>query len=242
MRNYRKMIIFLTVITLSACNSGQEKIQPNKNKSVEASHQSNIDIDEVHHVYSKLSDSLSGKLKVALQENQRDWNKKTSEVCDGNIRVEERQRCYTIENQNRLKFLHRHQDYLTNLADNKLSGLERIDGRYVGGFDSYCMCSAIIPFVDTKSDTMVLESSCGELILKDSINRVILSDDLVRFVMINENKIEYDLIFKYNKNKIYTMTTNGTYAMTKTMHFPSYLANQKQYPIDVDSMCDGFDG
>ncbi|AWY21192.1 hypothetical protein [Moraxella bovis] len=70
------LIILLTITALSACNSGQEKIQPNKNKSVEASHQSNIDIDEVHHVYSKLSDSLSGKLKVALQENQRDWNKK----------------------------------------------------------------------------------------------------------------------------------------------------------------------
>ncbi|MBE9591698.1 hypothetical protein IM753_12110 [Moraxella sp. K127] len=234
------LIIFLTVITLSACNSGQEKIQLNKNKSVEASHQSNI--DEVHHVYSKLSSNLSGKLKIALQENQRDWNKKTSEICDKNIRTEERQRCYTIENKNRLKFLHRHQDYLTNLADNKLSGLERIDGRYVGGFDSYCMCSAIIPFIDTKSDTMVLESSCGKLILKDPINRVTLLNDQVKFIMVNENGLNYDVTFKYHENQFYTIVMDDTYDITKYMNLPSYLANQKQYPIDVDSMCDGFDG
>lgn len=240
MKKNKIIFAFLTITTLSSCNSGQEKIQNNQNKSIESGYQSNI--DDVHRTYSKLSDRLSGKLKIALQENQRDWNKKTSEICDKNIQAEERQQCYIIENKNRLKILIRHQDYLANLVDKKLSGLEKVNGEYVGGFDSYCMCSAIIPFIDTKSDTMILESSCDELISEYPISRVILSDDWVRFVMIHENKLEYDLTFKYDKNQTYTIATNGTYAMTKTMHFPSYLANQKQYPIDVDSMCDGFDG
>lgn len=240
MRKYRNIIIILAITTLSACNSGQEKIQPNQNKSIESSYQSNI--DDVHRTYSKLSDRLSGKLKIALQENQRDWHKKASEVCDKNIQAEERQQCYITENKNRLKILTHHQDYLANLVDKKLSGLEKVNGEYVGSFDSYCMCSAIIPFIDTKSDTMALESSCGELISKDPISRVILSDDGIRFVMIHENKLEYDLTFKYDKNQTYTIVTNGTYAMTKTMHFPSYFANQKQYPINTDLICGDFDG
>lgn len=240
MRNYRKIIIFLIIISLSACNSGQEKIQSNQNKSTEGNHQSNV--DEIHHVYSKLSDSLSGKLKIALQENQRDWNKKTSEICDKNTQAEERRQCHTIENKNRLIVLAHHQDYLVNLADKKLSGLEQVDGKYVGGFDSYCMCSAIIPFIDTKSNTMVLESSCGELILKDPINRVILSDDQVSFIMVDKNGFDYDITFKYHKNQLYTIVIEDTYGITESMHFPSYFANQKQYPIDANLICGEFDG
>lgn len=239
MKNYITILLPLTIVSLSACNNGQEKITLSHNATNQAQRHTSDTV--VYHAYSKLSASLSGKLKLALEQNQKNWHNNIIENCSINSQISAQQ-CYTNANNNRLDILARHQTYLNNLINKKLSSLKETDGKYVGDFESYCMCGTIIPFVDLKNNMMVLGSACDELFVKHSIEKIVLSDDQVTFTMKNKRQSKYSLTFKYDKNQIYRINSNGDHGINQTVHFAPYLGNKDHYPMHLDSICGDFQG